>query len=327
MEGPVTAKVEAVRQNYGTPDAAIVTAISAAILTAMRSAVGTPPDAATVTEHGRRRSYRWQILGVTTATEHSELTAAAGRGPAFAPEVVSIGSVMMFRPARHEPAICAMEGVRHGIQDRLHLSISRQEIRDHCSRSATEHTGTRAYPYKQHAPRSWSGTVEAISRSVAAYQRAAHATEQSACADIMNKLKRHAQALLQKCTPRAYLRECALDVVTDYIWNRTCNVAFLMLLNDILTQQWRPEKLSESETNDAVDLIEACTECLRSFSDEILTDLKDLREPTNTSLVAACRRCINAIQVAQELNWDAQALSFSIPENYYKAFLSSEWLR
>ena len=117
---------------------------------------------------------------------------------------------MMFRPARHEPAIRAMERVRHGIQDRLHLSISRQEIRDHCSRSATEHTGTRAYPYKQHAPRSWSGTVEAISRSVAAYQRAAHATEQSACADIMNKLKRHAQALLQKCTPRAYLRECAL---------------------------------------------------------------------------------------------------------------------
>ena len=104
-------------------------------------------------------------------------------------------------------------------------------------------------------------------------------------------------------------------------------MAFLMLLDDILTQQWRPEKLSESETNDAVDLIEASTECLRSFSDEILTDLKDLREPTNTSLVAACRRCINAIQVAQELNWDAQALSFSIPENYYKAFLSSEWLR
>ena len=104
-------------------------------------------------------------------------------------------------------------------------------------------------------------------------------------------------------------------------------MAFLMFLDDILTQQWRPEKLSESETNDAVELIEACTECLRTFSDEILTDLKDLREPTNISLVAACRRCINAIQVAQELNWDAQGLSFSIPENYYKAFLSSEWLR
>ena len=174
------------RSAVGTPHAATVTAISTAISTAMRSAVGTP-DAATGTEHGRRRSYRWQILGVATASEHSELTAAAGRGPAFAPEVVSIGSVMMFRPARHEPAIRAMERVRHGIQDRLHLSISRQEIRDHCSRSATEHTGTRAYPYKQHAPRSWSGTVEAISRSVAAYQRAAHATEQSACADIMNK--------------------------------------------------------------------------------------------------------------------------------------------
>ena len=56
------------------------------------------------------------------------------------------------------------------------------------------------------------------------------------------------------------------------------------------------------ETNDAVDMIEACTECLRTISDEILTDLRDLREPTNTSLIAACRRCANAIQVAQELN-------------------------
>ena len=90
------------RSAVGTPDAATVTAISTAISTAMRSAVGTP-DAATVTEHGRRRSYRWQILGVATATEHSELTAAAGRGPAFAPEVVSVGPVMMFAPRAMNP--------------------------------------------------------------------------------------------------------------------------------------------------------------------------------------------------------------------------------
>ena len=103
---------------------------------------------------------------------------------------------------------------------------------------------------------------------MAAYQRAAHATEQSACADIMNKLKRHAQALLQKCTPRAYLRECALDVVTDYIWNRTCIVAFL-----ILTHRWRPENLSQSEITDALGLVEACQHCLRTACDEILADL------------------------------------------------------
>ena len=238
----------------------------------MRAAVAIP-DAATATEHSQRREDRWQILGVASATEHSELNFAAERETAMVPRVISIGSVKFLRAARHDRTTRAMELVWHGIQDRLRLTISWHEISDHCDRSATEHTSTRAYPYNQRTQRSWSGTVEAISRSVAAYQRAAHATEQSACADIMNKLKHHAQALLQKCTPRAYLRECALDVVTDYIWNRTCNVAFLMLLDDILTHRWRPENLSQSEITDALGLVEACQHCLRTACDEILADL------------------------------------------------------
>ena len=177
----------------------------------MRSAVAIP-DAATATEHSQRRRGRWQILGVATATEHSELSVAAERETALAPRVISIGSVKIFRAARHDRATRAMELVRHGVQDRLHVTISWHEMSDHCSRCATEHNGTRAYPYNQRAPRSWSGTVEAISRSVAAYQRAAHATEQNASADIMHTLKNHVQALLQKCAPGAYLRDCALDI-------------------------------------------------------------------------------------------------------------------
>ena len=274
----------------------------------MRSAVAIPA-AATATEHSQRRGDRWQILGVATATEHSELSIAAERETALAPRVISIGSVKFFRAARHDRATRAMELVRHGIQDRLHLTISWHEISDHCNRSATEPTGTRAYPYNQHTSRSWSGTVEAISRSVAAYQRAAHATEQSACADIMHKLKSHVQALLQKCFPGAYLRDCALDIIIAYIWNRICNVAFLMLGDDIC---FGDISLSQSEINDALELIETCQHCLRNFCDEILTDLKHFScfatEPRNTSLATACHTCLHTIQVARELGGNAPQL-------------------
>ena len=215
---------------------------------------------ATVTEPSQRTGTRWQILGVATATEHGDLNFAAERDTAMSPRVISIGSVKFLRAERHDRTTRAMELVRHGIQDRLHLTISWHEIRDHCNRSATEHT-----------PRSWSSTVEAISRCVAAYERAAHATEQSACANIMHTLKSHVQALIQKCFPGAYLRDCALDIIIAYIWNRTCNVAFLMLGDDIC---FGDISLSQSEINEALELIETCQHCLRNLCDEILTDLK-----------------------------------------------------
>ena len=267
------------------------------------------PDAATATEYSEQKWNRWLILGVATATEHGDLNFAAERDTAMSPRVISIGSVKFFRAGRHDRTTRVMELVRHGIQDRLHLTISWHEIRDHCNRSATEHTGTRAYPYNQHTPRSWSSTVEAISRSVAAYQRAAHATEQSACADIMHTLKSHVQALLQKCFPGAYLRDCALDIIIAYIWNRICNVAFLMLGDDIC---FGDISLSQSEINDALELIETCQHCLRNFCDEILTDLKHFScfatEPRNTSLATACHTCLHTIQVARELGGNAPQL-------------------
>ena len=222
-------------------EVSVFTTISAAMCSAVAI-----PDAATATEYSEQKWNRWLILGVATATEHGDLNFAAERDTAMSPRVISIGSVKFFRAGRHDRTTRVMELVRHGIQDRLHLTISWHEIRDHCNRSATEHTGTRAYPYNQHTPRSWSSTVEAISRSVAAYQRAAHATEQSACADIMHTLKIHVQALLKKCLPGAYLRDCALDIIIAYIWSRICNVAFLMRLECMRTRRWSPEKVSQS---------------------------------------------------------------------------------
>ena len=147
------------------------------------------------------------------------------------------------------------------------------------------------------------------------YQRAAHATEQIACADITDMLKDHVQELLQKCVPGAYLRDCALSIITTYIWNRICWMTFLLLLDDIVTHRLPPESLSHSDIDDAVELIEACLNCLRKFCDEILADLKhyicSATEPTNTSLAKACHTWLDFKKsVARELRASDAESSF-----------------
>ena len=256
----------------------------------MRPAVRTP-DAVAAAKHSQLSDDRWHIRGIATATEHSALIDAAtatehsqlsgnigSDGPGH--RVVSIGSVKIRHSASNEPATRVIELVQHEIHLRLHLYISNDEIRDYCSRSATEQTDTSACwrirdeYYNKH---SWSGSIEAISRCVAAYQRAAHALENSACEDITNKLKRHVHALLQKCVPNVYLRLYVMDVITDYIWNRSCNVALHMLLDDILTSEERHTKLSQQDLNYALDLLEACAGCLRTSGDEIVAELSHYR--------------------------------------------------
>ncbi len=257
----------------------------------MRPAVRTP-DAAAAAGHSQLSDDSWHILGIATATEHSALIDAAtatehsqlsgnigSDGPGH--RVVSIGSVKIRHDASNEPATRFMELVQHEIDLRLYLYISNDEIRDYCSCSATEQTDTSVcglfrdlYYNKQ----SWSGTTEAISRCVAAYHRAADALEMSACEDIMKKLKRHVQALLQKCVPNAYIRQFVMDIITDYIWNRSCNVALHMLLDDILTRRCTCfTKLSQQELNYALNLLEACAGCLRTSGDEILAELSHYR--------------------------------------------------
>ena len=98
--------------------------------------------------------------------------------------------------------------------------MSTDEMMDYCCRSATEQTDTsliglrRTCYYKKH---SWSGSIEAISRCVAAYQRAADSLETMDCEDIVHKLKQHVQALLQKCVTHAYLQWTIMGIITDYM--------------------------------------------------------------------------------------------------------------
>ena len=162
----------------------------------MRSAVGSS-DAIAATEYSQQSRSRWQTLGVATATEHSEFTVAAGQDATL----VSIGSIKVFRAARHDPATVTQELVRRGIQERLNVTVFCHDISNHRNRAATKHTNSRPHP---HICTSWSGNIEAISESVAAYQKASYATEHNACVYVKEVLKIHVQTLLNNGLMRSF---------------------------------------------------------------------------------------------------------------------------
>ena len=232
-------------------------------------------------------------LGIATATEHSGIllcdNISQGRGSPLGSDgllgscnhrfpghrVFSIGSVKIRHDVSNEPATRVIAKVQHEIHCRLHLYISSDEIIemcDYCSDPATEQEGIRGSSSK-----SWSGTIEAISRCVAAYQKATNADEISNGEDIMNKLKSYVQALLQKCVPNVYLRQHVASVITDYIWNRSCNVALHMLLDDIVTSGKCSRTPSQQDLNYTVDLLGHCAGYLKTSYHEILTELLHYR--------------------------------------------------
>ena len=224
-------------------------------------------------------------LGIATATEHSAIllgdNISQGRGSPLGSDgllgscshrfqghrVFSIGSVKILHDVSNEPATRVIAKVQHEIDCRLLIGMC-----DYCSEPATKQEGIRGSSSK-----SWSGTIEAISRCVAAYQKAANAYEISNGEDIMNKLKSYVQALLQKCAPNVYLRQHVASVITDYIWNRSCNVALHMLLDDIVTSGICSRTPSQQDLNYTVDLLGHCAGYLKTSYHEILTELLHYR--------------------------------------------------
>jgi hypothetical protein len=183
---------------------------------------------------------------------------------------------MIRRIATTDSAIRVMQCLRQDIEYWLSPPISKEEVKDlfgDCENYSQS---------PNHSRRSWSGTLEAISRCVAAYTRATENTDNIACEDIVKKLKAHIHVLLQKCAPHAHLREHAIDIITEYMWNRTCNVAFHRVLDDIITNQasFRSE-LSQQEIGDALDLMSVCMSILKDASSKMVADLSVCRSTTD----------------------------------------------
>ena len=221
------------------------------------------PHAAAATEHSPLGDNWFQIVGLATITEHTAIINGATHG-AF-----SIGSVAIIHDAGNATRTRVVETLQHEVDIRLRVR-PHKEIRYYFTRSATEQTDASGcgnvcdIPLKK---QSWSGNINAISLSIAAYHRAVDASEHE---NIINKLKARVQELFRMCVPNAYLREPIIERVMKHIWNRICNVALTVFLNAFVTSQ---EARSQEERNFAIDILQASLRCLRTSHHEILEEL------------------------------------------------------
>ena len=204
------------------------------------------PHAAAATEHSPLSDNGFQILGVATVSEHTAIINGATATEHKYHGAFSIGSVAIIHDAGNATRTRVMETLQHEVDIRLNVR-PHKEIRYCFTRSATEQAdASRCGDVCDTLmlPTSWSGNLEAISASIALYHRA---TDASNLEDIINTLKGHVQGLLQKCEPNAYLRATIIEVVLEYIWNRTCNMGLRVLLVEFLQLQGWTAKLSPEE--------------------------------------------------------------------------------
>ena len=127
--------------------------------------------------------------------------------------------------------------------------------------------------------KSWSGTIEAISRCIAAFRKATDATEHIQCQDIATKTCDYAIALAHK-TPAYCPREDLLALLHQFMENHTYNLAFTHLIHQAFRGEHEPEApfwslAGGSLASDwpkkwqCLQIIERCTDAIRNQADQL----------------------------------------------------------
>ena len=136
------------------------------------------------------------------------------------------------------------------------------------------HDGSRTAMHK----RSPSGYIESIARCVAAFQRATDACEHHQCDDIVCKIKSYAEALAFKSA--AHRRSAIMELIREYIRNRTYDLALQFLLDGSLTAErnrfWSCMR-DERQRNDCLSIIEICKHNLKDEGSAMRRELAKVR--------------------------------------------------
>ena len=122
--------------------------------------------------------------------------------------------------------------------------------------------------------KSWSAIIEAISRCIAAFQKATDATEHRECQCIATKLCDYAIALARK-SPADCGHEDLLALVHQFMQNRTYNLAFTHLLDRACLCEHEDDDLFWSlvcdspQKEECLRIIEMCMEAIRNHADRL----------------------------------------------------------
>ena len=130
--------------------------------------------------------------------------------------------------------------------------------------------------------KSWSSIIEAISRCIAAFQKATDATEHSQCQCIATKVCDYAIALARK-TPAYCGHEDLLALVHQFMQNRTYNLAFTHLLDRACLCEHEDDDLFWSlvcdspQKEECLRIIEMCMDAIRNHADRLLRQMEAYR--------------------------------------------------
>jgi hypothetical protein len=201
------------------------------------------------------------------ATEHTEATAVLylehydvcdrptqGHRPRqlcdIATEQICIGSCVLHWSSASQLEMGILSHLDYEIQDRIRMPVSLETLLAIDLRLPVV------------GRRSPSACVEAIARCVAAFQRATDATEHSPCDEMAAKICSYANAIASKMSP--YLRDYIMELIHQYIQNRTYDLAVKNVLDGALLKHHRFWScISDGrQRNECLNIIEICRNTL-----------------------------------------------------------------
>ena len=128
--------------------------------------------------------------------------------------------------------------------------------------------------------RSWAGAVETIARCVAAFQNAIDAAQHTQCKQISAKICSCATTLTQKTSP--YLRDHLLQLLYDYMQNRTYDLALKNIVNGALDRRrertnsfWSCSR-ARRQRSECLDIIQICIDAVTRHGDRMCRDMSAL---------------------------------------------------
>ena len=115
----------------------------------------------------------------------------------------------------------------------------------------------------------WPTSIESISRCVAAYHRAANATEHGECDGIVDKIGAYAHALCMRTDASNPL----VELLHQWIVNRSINMALRLSLDQCLAERTFWKFVNSEDRARAVHLVETAIEIVRMNGDELRRSL------------------------------------------------------
>ena len=247
------------------------------LVIAIPEMIKTPPDTEDELEEISRvrAKLREEELEERRLARETPATIEVMTTPAFdaATDDIAVGPCRLRCMKNEQWMLCKMQ---EEIERRYRVPVSLKQLLkkyEHARRDWID-SNTQYTNWSPIGGKTWSSIIEAMSRCIAAFQKATDATEHRECQCIATKLCDYAIALARK-TPADCGHEDLLALVHQFMQNRTYNLAFKHLLDRAFHAEHEDDDLFWSLVSDSpqkeecLRIIEMCMDAIRNHADRL----------------------------------------------------------